>query len=87
MSTQPTAEQIKEDIITHIEAIIRVLQVYDILLAGNPAQTKQLVLRLARALYTDRLRKLVALLPADITEEVLAANAKISSVVTGFSEN
>ena len=51
------------------------------------AQTKQLVLRLARALYTDRLRKLVALLPADITEEVLAANAKISGVVTGFSEN
>ena len=57
------------------------------LLEQNPVWTEQLLLRLVRALYTRRLRGLVAILPPELTAEILAASEKTSGVVTGFSPN
>lgn len=52
-----------------------------VLLARNPAWTERLLLRLMRALYTRRLRGLVAALPSDITSEILAASEKMTGHV------
>jgi len=42
--------------------------------------------RLVRALYSHRLRGLVAVLPADITGEILAAS-EMTGPVRGFTNN
>ena len=87
MSTQLTAEQIIANAITIGKALVRILEVCDILLEKNPVWTEQLLLRLVRAFYTRRLRGLVAILPPELTAEILAASEKMSGVVTGFSHN
>ena len=87
MSTQLTAEQIVANAVTMGKAIVRLLEACDILLERNPVWTEQLLLRLVRALYTHRLRGLVAILPPKLTAEILAASEKTSGIVTGFSPN
>ena len=87
MSIQLTAEQIVANAVTMGKALVRLLEVCDILLERNPVWTEQLLLRLVRALYTHRLRGLVAILPPELTAEILAASEKTSGIVTGFSHN
>lgn len=85
MSTQ--ADQLGERIIVTGRAYVRMIEAADVLLADRPAWTDRLLLRLVRALYSRRLRELVAVLPTDITGEILAASEKMTGVVRGFSGN
>ena len=87
MHTDVTPEQIIANAVTLGKVLVRILEACDILLERNPVWTEQLLLRLVRALYTHRLRGLVAIWPPELTAEILAANEKMSGVVTGFSRN
>ena len=87
MSTRPTPEQIMANAVTLGKVLVRILEVCDILLERNPVWTEQLLLRQVRALYTHRLRGLVAIWPPELTAEILAASEKMSGVVMGFSQN
>ena len=87
MRTDLTPDQIIANAVTLGKVLVRLLEAYDILLERNPVWTEQLLLRQVRALYTHRLRGLVAILPPEMTAEILAASEKMSGVVTGFSHN
>ena len=87
MRTDPTPDQIIANAVTMGKALVRLLEACDILLERNPVWTEQLLLRLVRALYTHRLRGLVAIWPPELTAEILAASEKTSGIVTGFSHN
>ena len=81
MSTQ--ADQLGERVIV----TGRAYEAADVLLSQNPALTERVLLRLVRALYSHRLRDLVAVLPGDITGEILAASDKMTGPVRGFGDN
>ena len=85
MSTQ--ADQLGERVIVIGRAYVRIIEAADVLLDRQPVWTERLLLRLVRALYSHRLRGLVAVLPADIMGEILAASEKIAGPVRGFGEN
>ena len=87
MSTQPTADEIIANAVTIGKALVRILEACDILLEKNPVWTEQLLLRQVRALYTHRLRGLVAIWPPELTAEILAASEKMTGVVRGFTNN
>ena len=87
MSTDLTSEQIIANAVMLGKVLVRILKACDILLEQNPVWTEQFFLRQVRALYTHRLRGLVATWPPELTAEILAANEKMSGVVTGFSPN
>ncbi len=59
----------------------------DVLLDRRPAWTERLLLRQVQALHSHRLRGLVAVLPADIMGEILAASEKIAGSVRGPTQN
>ena len=85
MSTQ--ADENGENLITYGRAVVRIIEAADALLDRRPVWTERLLLRLVRALYSHRLRDLAAVLPSDLTSEILAASEKMTGVVRGFSPN
>jgi hypothetical protein len=87
LRTDLTPEQIIANAVMLGKVLVRILEACDILLEKNPVWTEQLLLRQVRALYTHRLRRLVAIWPPELTAEILAASEKMSGVVTGFSRN
>ena len=62
MSTQ--ADQLGERVIVTGRAYVRMIEAADVLLDHRPAWTERLLLQLVRAVYTRRLRGLVAALPS-----------------------
>ncbi len=89
MATNLTPEEQLDRVITASRACVRIIEAADALLDKDPVWTERLLLRLVRALYTHRLRGLVAVLPAEVTAETLrvAASDKITGPVRGFSNN
>jgi hypothetical protein len=86
-------DQILHNVITAGRACVRIVEAADVLLERDPVWTERWLLRLVRTLYTHRLRGLVAVLPGEITAEILAASDKLTPVpsapgpVQGFSNN
>ena len=80
-------DQTRENVITTGRAYVRIVEAVDVLLSRNPVWTERLLLRLVRALYSHRLRGLVAVLPYDIMAEILAASGRISGPVRDASVN
>jgi hypothetical protein len=68
-----------ERVIVTGRAYVRMIEAADVLLDHKPAWTERLVLRLVRALYSHRLRGLVAALPSDITGKVPTASGSITN--------
>jgi len=87
LHTDLTPEQIMANAVMLGKVLVRILEACDILLEKNSVWTEQLLLRQVRALYTHRLRRFVAILPPELTAEILAASEKTSGIVTGFSRN
>lgn len=85
MGTEP--DQLGERVIVTGRAYVRMIEAADVLLSQNPAWTERVLLRLVRALCSRRLRSLVAVLPSDITGEILAASEKMTGPVRGFADN
>ena len=87
MGKDLTPEQTVNNVVTFRRAYVRIIEAADLLLDRRPVWTEWLLLRLARALYSHRLRGLVAVLPADVTAEILAASEKMTGLVRGFTQN
>ena len=87
MHTDLTPEQVVANAVTLGKLLGQLLKVCDVLLKRNPVWTEQLLPRLVRALYTHRLRGLVAVWPHEMTAEILAASEGMSGVVIGLSRN
>ena len=85
MSTK--ADQLGERVIVTGRAYVRMVEAADVLLDRQPVWTERLLLRLVRTLYSHRLRGLVAVLPADIMGEILAASEKIAGPVREPTQN
>ena len=85
MSTQ--ADRLGERVIITGRAYVRLVESVDVLLDRQPVWTEHVLLRLTRALYSHRLRGLVAALPSDMTAEILAASEKIAGPVRGPTQN
>jgi hypothetical protein len=85
MSTQ--ADQLGERVIVTGRAYVRVVEAADVLLDRRPVWTERLLLQLVRALWTHRLRGLVAESPSEMTAETLAPSEKMKGVVVGFTQN
>ena len=87
MSALLDTDPIRENVITEGRAYVRIVEAADVLLDHRPTWTERLLLRLVRALYTHRLRELVAGLPSDLTAEILAASERMTGAVRGFTPN
>ena len=81
------ADQLGERVIVTGRAYVRLVEAADLLLDRQPVWTERLLLRLVRALYSHRLRGLVAVLPADLMGEILAASEKIAGPVREPTQN
>jgi hypothetical protein len=63
---------------------VRITAAAEVLLGRNPAWTERLLLRLVRALYTHRLDRLMAVLPAHLAADILAASDEGPGAALGF---
>ena len=63
------------DLLANGRVYVDLVKGADRLLAGNLAWTERILLRLVRRLYTNRLRKLVLILPPEIANELLKGKA------------
>lgn len=72
-----------QNIIADGRCCVRLIEAADHLLGTNPPWTERLLLRLVRALYTRRLRGLVAVAPADVTAEILAGSDRLMAISGG----
>jgi len=66
---------------------VRIIEAADVLLDKRPAWAEKLLLRMVRSLYSHRLRGLVAVLPSDLTGEILVASENMMGPVREFTKN
>ena len=86
MSQQLAPEEIICNAVGLGRAYVRMVETADALLDRQPVWTEKLLLRLVRTLYSHRLRKMVGILPAELTGEILAASDKMTRPVRGRGE-
>jgi hypothetical protein len=79
MST-PTIEQIRQNTIAFGRALVKIVEGADYLYPDS-RRVERLVLKITRWLYRKRLRELIAVVPADIGAEILAAADNITGLV------
>jgi hypothetical protein len=70
-----------------MKVVMRVIEIADVSLYHDLSWAEQFMLRMVQAHYLNRMLGLLALMPPDVTAEVLAAIEKMSGVVMGFSRN
>jgi len=87
MSKLLTAEEILNNAVGLGRAYVRMVETADALLERKPFWTEKLLLRIVRALYSHRLREVVAVLPPKLTDEVMAASERMLRVGKGFTKN
>lgn len=89
MSTneQTPAEEIINNAVGLGRAYVRMVETADALLERKPFWTEKLLLRIVRTLYSHRLREMVATLPPELTDEVMAASEKMTGPVRRFADN
>jgi hypothetical protein len=71
--SEVTAEQVRQNTIAYGRAMVKIVEGADYLYADS-RRADRLILKIARWLYRKRLRKLIALAPADTGAEILAAS-------------
>ena len=87
MSKLLTVEEIINNAVGLGRAYVRMVETADALLERKPFWIEKLLLRIVRALYSHRLRELVATLPSELTDEVMAASERMMRVGKGFTKN
>ncbi len=85
--TTSTPEQLVSNVVSMGRAYVRLVESADVLLARNPVWTERLLLRMVRALYSQRLRQLVATVPPDLSGEILVASETMVGPVRDVSAN
>jgi hypothetical protein len=81
-----TTEQPRENVIVFGRAMVKLLEGADYLYPDS-RRAERLTLKIVRWLYRKRLRELIALVPADIGAEILAASENITGPVGDVSLN
>ena len=87
MSAQPDMVEIRQSIVAHAQAVMRVVEMADVSLYHDLSWAEQFTLRMVQAHYLNRMLGLLALMPPEMTAKILAASEKMSGVVIGFSQN
>jgi hypothetical protein len=87
MSKLLTAEEILNNAVGLGRAYVRMVETADALLEREPFWTEKLLLRIVRTFYSHRLREMVAVLPPELTDEVLVASERMMGVAKGFTRN
>ncbi len=85
--TTPTPEQRISNVVSMGRAYVRLVESADLLLTRNPVWTECFLLRMVRALYSQRLRGLVAALPPAVSGEILVASGGMVGPVRDVSRN
>ena len=87
MSKSLTAEEIINNAVGLGRAYVQIVETADALLERKPFWTEKLLLRIVRALYSHRLREVVATLPPNLTDEAMVASERMMGVGKGFTKN
>ena len=87
MSAQPDMIEIRQSIIAHAQTVMRVVEMADVSRYHDLSWAEQFMLRMIQAHYLNRMFGLLALMPADMTAEVLRASERVAGTVMGFTQN
>jgi hypothetical protein len=79
--------QIRQSIVTHAQTVMRVIETADVSRYHDLSWAEQFMLRMVQAHYLNRMVGLLALMPPNMTAEILGASEKMSGVVMGFVQN
>jgi hypothetical protein len=78
---------IRQSIVACVQVVVRVIEMTDLPLYHDLSWAEQVTLRMVQAHYLSRVRGLLADMPAEIANEILAMSEKASGAVMGFSQN
>ncbi len=81
-----SAEQRRSNVITYGRSMVKILEGADQLYPDS-RRLERLTLKVVRWLYRRRLRELIAVVPADIGAEILAASENITGPVGDVNLN
>ncbi len=87
MSTQQDVVEIRQSIVAHAQTVMRAIEMVDVSRYHDLSWARQFTLRMVQAHYSNRMLALLALMPVDVTTEVLAASEKTAGWVSGFTQN
>jgi hypothetical protein len=87
MSARTDIIEIRQITIARARVVMRVIEMADVSQYRDLACDEQFALRMVRAHYVTRMRRLLATMPPGLTAQILSASEKTSGVVTGFSQN
>ena len=87
MSAQPDRVEIRQSIIARAQRVVRVIEMADASRYRDLSWAEQFTLRMVQAHYLNRMLGLLALMPPDMTAEVLRAGEKATGTVMGFTQN
>jgi hypothetical protein len=71
MSAQPDIVEIRQSIVAHAQTVMRVIEMADVSRYHDLSRAEQYILRMVQAHYSNRMLGLLALMPLDVTAEVL----------------
>jgi len=87
MNARPDIVEIRQNIVIHAQVAMRFIEMADVSLYRDLSWAEQFMLRMVRAHYLNRMRSLFAVMPSDMTAEILAASDKLTGLVRGFTQN
>jgi hypothetical protein len=87
MDKSLTPNEIRHNVITEGRAMVRLIESIDVLLINSGSRRETWLLKATRGLYQHRLRGLIAVLPSDVSAEILAASDNIKGPVGDVSLN
>jgi len=87
MPSKFTPNEIRSNVISQGRAMVRLIEAIDILLTNSGSGRETWLLKATRGLYRHRLRELVAVLPSDVSAEILAASDNIQGPIGEVSSN
>jgi len=79
--------EIRQSIVAHAQTVMRVLEMADVSLYHDLFWAEQFMLRMVQAHDLNRMAGLLALMPPDMTAEILGTSEKMSGGVMGFVQN
>ena len=74
MATRSASDELEQRVVAQGRAMVRLIEAIDVLLENSGSWRETALLKTAQRLYRHRLRELVAVLPPDVSAEILAAS-------------
>ena len=77
MSAQPDIVEIRQSIVAHARVVMRVVEMADVSRYDDLSWAEQFTLRMVQVHYLNRMLGLLALMPPDVTAEILGTSEKV----------